>query len=202
MNRLSATLLFLLAAPFTLAQTSGNATPVLKNLPTDTFVPGQTGNAIILRGNHIADNFGCPVGFVASRQAGLQILSANDAHHSGPALGLHLTLNHRPAPAIESIEITVYGLSPKSRILPTNWPTNQQISSSDSENDTITRTLELHRRIGSDSLTESDVWVHQFGVINWVDLTSITYTDGTTWQATENFKCRSVPSNLLLVGQN
>jgi hypothetical protein len=175
MNRLSATLLLLLAVPITFPQSS----------------------AVILRDNNLADGLGCPVGFIASRQAGLQTLSIGQSHHSGSALGLHLELDHRDTPDIESVEVTVYGFSPGSRVLPANWPDDQHTSAPGA----ISKTIELHRSTGSNSLAESDLWVRQFGVINWVDLTFITYTDGTTWQATKTFKCRSVPSNLLLIGQ-
>jgi hypothetical protein len=168
MNRLS--LFLLLAAPLTLAQAPSNT---------------------ILRTDNATANLGCPVGFIASRQAGLQIISASESHHPGPTLGLHLELDHRDTPDIESVEVTVYGLSPGSRVLPASQPTP----------DTISKTIELHRATGSNSLAESDLWVKQFGAINWVDLTFITYTDGTTWQATKSFKCRSIPSNLVLVGQ-
>jgi hypothetical protein len=179
MNRLSTTLCLLLAAPLTFAQTPGAA-----------FNQAPEQNTV-LRINNAADNLGCPVGFLASRQATGQTLAASESHHSAPALGLHLELDRRDTPAIESVEVTVYGLSPDSRVLPASQPLG----------DTISRTIELHRATGTDSLAQSDLWIHQFGVINWVDLTFITYADGTTWQATKHFKCRSVPSDLLLIGQ-
>ena len=188
MRRLSVSLLFLLAGAFTFAQTSNNLPDVSKNLPVAKLTVGQVfGN---YRG--LPPNSGCPVGFFASRQATGQIMSAGDAKQAGPAQGLHLTLNHRAQPAIDSIEITVYGygISSKARVLPAHEPSPD-----------VSKTFELRRSAGSDSLSDADVWMHNVGSLSSVDLISITYTDGATWHATENLKCRAIPSNFLLVGR-
>jgi hypothetical protein len=170
MRRLSASLLLLLAASVTLAQTSNNSSVILA-------IPAAN-----------ASN-GCPVGFAASRQADFQTMLASDRSQSGPAQGLHLMLSHLNTPAIQSVEVTVYGISPKLRALPVNAPSS----------DTISKTFELQRQTGSDSLTEADVWMHNVGSLSRVDLISIAYTDGTTWHATGSLRCRVVPSNLILV---
>ena len=169
MHRLSVSLLFILASASTIAQVS----------PT-TFT---------LRSSESA---GCPVGFFASRQANGQIMSAKDAKQNGPAQGLHLTLSHltRTPADIQSIDVTVYGTSPKARVL----PLAQQSS------DTVSKTFELRRTGDNTSLTEGDIWMHQVGSLTSVDLISVTYADGTTWHPTANLKCRAVPSNYLLVG--
>jgi hypothetical protein len=170
MRRLSVSLLFILASASTLAQVS----------PT-TFTLQSS------------DSSGCPVGFFASRQATGQIMSAKDAKQTGPVQGLHLTLSHLTStPAdIQSIEVTVYGTSPKARVL----PLAQKAS------DTVSKTFELRRTGDSASLTDADVWMHQVGSLTSVDLISVTYADGTTWHPTANLKCRAIPSNYLLVGR-
>jgi hypothetical protein len=174
----------LLSSAFTFAQTPTNPPDVSKNLPVPKFTVGQ------VLGNYrgLPSNSGCPVGFFASRQATVQIMSAADAKQAGSAQGLHLKLNHLTEPAIESIEITVYGVSSKARVLPAG-PTPEDVS----------KTFELRRTAGSDSLSDADVWMHNVGSLSSVDLISITYADGTTWHATGNLKCRAVPSNFLLV---
>jgi hypothetical protein len=172
MHRLSASLL-LLAATLAFGQTRDNP----KNLPANTSIS-------------LASNSGCPVGFSASRHAPGQIMSAGDARQPGPAQGLHLTLDNRNAPAIESIEVRIYGAAQKGPYL----PVGAQFT------DTVSKTFELRRTSGSTSLSEADVSMHLIGSLSWADLISITYTDGTTWHATENLKCRAVPSNFLLVG--
>jgi len=184
MRRLSISLLFLLAGAFTFAQTASNPPLILKNSPTT----GKAADSVILYTSR-PDNSGCPIGFFASRQATGQIMSAGDARQAGPAQGLHLVLYLLTQPTIESIEITVYGVSSKARVFPARVPS-----------DDVSKTFELRRSAGSSSLSEADVWMHNVGSLSRVDLVSIHYADGTTWNATENFKCRAVPSNFLLVG--
>jgi hypothetical protein len=184
MRRFSVSLLFLLASTFTFAQTSSNQPAVDKNFPTTE----KAADSVILYANR-PENSGCPIGFFVSRQATGQIMSAGDAKQAGPAQGLHLMLNHLTAPAIESIEITVYGVSSKARVLPAGPPPED-----------VSKTFELRRSAGSNSLSDADVWMHNVGSLSRVDLISIHYADGTTWHATENLKCRAVPSNFLLVG--
>jgi hypothetical protein len=182
MRRLSVSLL-LLAGAFTFAQTSSNPTAV-QNSPTIA----KAADSVVLYADRL-DNSGCPVGFFARRQATGQIMTAGDARQAGPAQGLHLMLDHLAAPAIDSIEITVYGVSSKARVLPAHEPSAD-----------VSKTFELRRETGSNSLSDADVWMHHVGSLTRVDLISIHYADGTAWHANENLKCRAVPSNLLLVG--
>jgi hypothetical protein len=182
MRRLSISLLLLTGA-FTFAQTSGNPPLALKNSST----AGKAADSVILYADRL-DNSGCPVGFFASRQAIGHFMSAGDAKQAGPAQGLHLMLNHLTEPAIESIEITVYGVSSKARVLPAGAPQND-----------VSKTFELTRTPDSNSLSDADVWMHNVGSLSRVDLISIRYADGTTWHATENLNCRAVPSNFLRV---
>ena len=181
MRRLSVSLL-LLTGTLTFAQTSGNPT-LLKNSPT----PDRTADPVV----HYTirpDNTGCPIGFFASRRAAGQIMSASDARQAGPGQGLHLMLNHLTGPAIDSVEITVYGVSSKARILPVAPPPED-----------FSRTFELRRSADSNTLSDADVWMQNAGSLSRADLISIHYADGTTWHTTENLKCRAVPSNFILI---
>ena len=184
MYRLSATLL-LLAGTLTFAQAPDHSAPAVVSAQS------VQASGVIALHYQIPDT-GCPIGFFANRQAATNLVTVDrDAsRNDGPKQGLHLILNHLNGPAIQSIEVTVYGTSLKLRALPVAPPSD----------DLISKTFELHRTTGSDSLSEADVWMHQVGSLRWADLISITYTDGTTWHAMPNLKCRAVPSNYLLVG--
>jgi len=181
MRHLSASLVFLISAS-ALAQT-----------PAQQPVATKTGDSIVLYANRL-DNSGCPVGFAANRQGMAVALTAAEAKQPGPAQGLHLMLDHPAAPAIESIEVTVYGVAPRQGIFPAG------LQSSTQSPDTISKTFELHRKTDSSSLSEADVWMHNVGSLSRVDLIAVTYADGTAWHATESLKCRVTPSNLILVG--
>jgi hypothetical protein len=187
MYRLSASLLLLLAGTLTLAQTPG------KNSPASISTPEKTSESVIIYGQS-PDTQGCPVGFFASRQGTSQIMSASDQKQLGPAQGLHLKLSRLSTPAIKSVEVTVYGVSPRAVVLPAGSQSGSQ------PNDTISKTFELQRQAGSNSLSDADVWMHNIGSLSRADLISITYADGSTWHASEGLKCRAVPSNFVLVG--
>jgi len=187
MLRLSVSLL-LLASTFSIAQTSTNSSTTLQ---VPTFNTKQLlAQVSQTHGYRGISNFGCPVGFSASRQATGQIMSAGDAKQPGPTQALHLTLHRLSTPDIASIEVTVYGTAQKGLYLPVD---SQSTS-------TISKTFELHRVSDSTTLSEADVRMNLAGSLDWADLISITYTDGTSWHATANFQCRAVASNYLLVG--
>jgi hypothetical protein len=176
MRRVYVSLLFLTGA-LAFAQTSS------KNSPT----PDRTANPVVQYTNR-ADNTACPIGFSASRRAAGQIMSAADARQAGPGQGLHLTLNHLDAPHIDSIEITVYGVSSKASVIPAGPPPED-----------VSKTFELRRDAGAITLSDADVWMRDVGTLNRVDLISIHYADGTTWHTAENMKCRIVPSSFVLI---
>ncbi len=105
--------------------------------------------------------------------------------------GLHLTLHKlKNMPAIESIEVTVYGTSQKGLVLPVGTQST----------DTVSKTFQLRRTSDEPTLSDADVSMNLVGSLSWADLISISYADGDTWHATTEFRCRAVPSNFLLVG--
>jgi len=167
--------LFALASTAAIAQTSGSARVASGQTPTTFVIP---------RGS-----VGCPVGFYASRQGAPQVTTAAEAKKMGNAQGLHLILDHLAEPAIQSVRITVYAVPPTLRVLPLAPTTD----------DVISKTFDLTRDSGADSLREADVWMHEVGSVRSADLVSITFTDGTTWHPTGDDKCRAVPSNFVPV---
>lgn len=169
------TALFALASATAIAQTSSAARIGAGQTPTTFVVP---------RGS-----VGCPVGFYASRQGVPLVTSAAEAKRIGNAQGLHLILDHLAEPTIQSVRITVYAVPPNLRVLPIAPPTD----------DVISKTFDLTRDTGADSLREADVWMHEVGSVRWADLVSITFTDGTTWRPTGDDKCRAIPSNFVPV---
>jgi hypothetical protein len=185
MLRFSACLLFVLAGTFTLAQAPSDPSAVAK----DSLAVAKDHVTAEYYRRH-PSNFGCPVGFAANRQAPVQMMTADDVR-SGPMQGLHLTLRKlKNMPAIESIEVTVYGTSQKGLVLPVGTQST----------DTVSKTFQLRRTSDDPTLSAADVYMNLVGSLNWADLISITYADGSTWHASANLLCRAVPSNFLLVG--
>jgi hypothetical protein len=181
MHRLSVAL-FLLAATASLAQSA-----TVSGSKPDA-------SAVVLRSIPVGTD--CPIGFRANRQSTAQILSANNADKNSPALGLHLIFDHPAAPAIESIEVTVYGVSPRGRIVPTDFQ-----AAAANTRDTVSKSFLLERSANDKTLSNADVWMHQVGALRWVDLNEVRYANGASWRPSGSEKCRAVPSNVVLVGQ-
>jgi hypothetical protein len=204
MRRLAASF-FLLASAVALSQTNTQTSNPPATIKGSADTPMAATVTVLPTVPATSD---CPIGFSANRQATGQIMSANDAKQAGPAQGLHLVLNNlENTPAIESIEVKVYGTSPKPRVLPLGMQSGDtavklstDLRSGSQSSETVAKNFEFHRKTSRESLSEADVWMHKVGSLSWVDLISITYADGTTWHTTANLKCRAVPSDLLLVG--
>jgi hypothetical protein len=137
-----------------------------------------------------ATDGGCPVGLIAERRSDMMMLRTGDTRRNSSAHGLHITFDRRNQPQIESVEITVYGITSKSRILP---------AATSSSNDEVSKAFKLQRTKGSEGLQDGLVWMHKVGSLTRVELTSITYADGTTWSKSKSSQCHAVPSALLLI---
>jgi hypothetical protein len=137
----------------------------------------------------IQPSTGCPVNLFAQRQSMPAMLNAGGASKDGPSQGLHVTLTRTGNPAIESVEATLHGLSPDPRIVPV-------VTSNTGD---ITKTFHLQRNSGEPSLASFDLSMSRVGALRWVDVTSITYADGTSWQSPRASLCRAIPSPLVLV---
>jgi hypothetical protein len=177
MRRLPVSLLMLLA---TVSYASGQAEPRSQD---DAAHPLSTIFQIPSESN------GCPVGLSAERRSDTMMLRTGDTRRSEPAQGLHITFNHREGPQIESVEIAVYGATSKLRTLP----------AAVSLSDEISKTFQLQRTKGSEGLQEASIWMHKVGSLTRVELTSITYADGTTWNESKSSRCQAVPSALMLI---
>ncbi|WP_158942665.1 hypothetical protein [Granulicella sp. S190] len=184
--------LALLAGTASLAQAP--ATAQSQPDSPSAFHRGPTPSAVVLR--ELAGSVNCPVGFHANRKGPVQMFSASNGGKMSPTLGLHLTFDHKNSPAIDSIEITVYGVTPNVRAVPA-----AALTADTNKADTVSKSFSLRRNIGSDTLTDAEVWMHQVGALRWVDLNAVHYTDGAEWTSSEPAECRVFPTDLVLVGQ-
>jgi hypothetical protein len=186
MHRQSAALIFLLSGTYIFAQISN--TP--GSAPKSASASEKTGDPVVLYADR-PDNAGCPVDLFASRRSISQMMSVADARQADSAQGLHLTLSHTAGPAIEAIEVTVFGIPQKQGVFP----------ASSASSETLSKTFDLQRKADSQSLGEADIWMSHVGSFSRVDLNAVTYVDGTTWHATTGLKCSVLPSNVVLVGR-
>lgn len=59
--------------------------------------------------------------------------------------------------------------------------------------------LQFNSRDGS---SVAEMWLPGFGPVRWLDLNSITYTDGSTWKPAKGDKCTVTPDPFMLVGSD
>ena len=130
----------------------------------------------------------CPIGLSAQRTASLQILNASASRTPRVGQGLHLFFTPEAGSALRSVDLIVHGFDNHGRVLPMT-----------DTNGALTKHFHFDAVSGS-PLTTSDLWVERAGSLTSVELTKITYADGSTWQHSADSSCRAVPG-LTLVSQ-
>lgn len=136
----------------------------------------------------------CPVSLSVQQRSPTEVVRAND--QAPEPLAQHLEIALRPHPdvkTIDSIEIRVRGVGSKPQLLPLGSP------SDDHRADDLQQTFRLGRVAGTPTLSHSDIRVPGINAVRWVELLSVTYTDGNTWRSAAGLSCRSEPNRLLLV---
>ena len=125
----------------------------------------------------------CPVGFSVDRKPDGAVIWTNSPHLRQPH-GQGLDLNFaKPATQIVSADIVVHGYLPTTHIIPATPSLPAE----------ATETFHLAASDGQPLLHPS-VWTQHMVVVSWVDLTSIDFADGTTWQSSTPRQCSAAPS--------
>ena len=142
--------------------------------------PGKT-NFLVVTGQN------CPVGLSASHYPqGLTMRDATDAHAGQQ--GLRVTFAPVGPKGIVAAKITLHGLSGSNLV-----PAGQTAGPDATEDLSITPSLgEQHR-------FQSIVYAQKLTALQWVEVTSLTFADGSHWQASANSTCRVAPSLYRLV---
>jgi len=179
MRRFSVSLLLLLASACTFGQQVRHSSPGPEAVhPIATTFQSNVSSAE-----------GCPVGLFVDRRFDFVARLAGDGHESGPAQGLHVSLNHLST-RIESAEITVYGVTSRASVVPVGGVASNEVS----------KTFLVHPEGASKGSQEVTVWMRDVGALTRVELKSLTYVDGSGWTESEGSRCRAVPSLFVLVG--
>jgi hypothetical protein len=132
----------------------------------------------------------CPVQFIAQRQSIATIRSAGDERsHDLSSEALHVAIKHYGGPSVLSLEATLHAVPSDPRILP--------IGADPSD---LTKTFQIQLAPGKNDLTSFDVSMPGVGSLRWLDVTSIAYSNGTSWYASSKSECRAIPSSFVLLG--
>jgi hypothetical protein len=145
------------------------------------------GSMIVLAG--APDSAGCPVGFSAERRSTTEVRYAKDGKQlRGQGLELKFDSPTEPKKILKA-NVTVRGVTGAARVMPTG---------SDSADD-VAEIFQLGVAAGEDSLRHSSIWTQRVATVRWVDLTEVSYADGSAWHASQGVRCRVEPSKFLLV---
>lgn len=150
--------------------------------------PGLTGAQVRLQRPQLGLAVtGCPVFLSASQRALPQQVETGTPATVRPAQGLTVTMTGLRALRIKSAEVVAHALSPRNRAVLT-------LNADDAD---ITRPFHLEAKDGGGF--SSDLWMDGVTSIRWIEVKSITYSNGTVWHESETQRCSVRPNPFVLV---
>jgi len=135
----------------------------------------------------------CPVSVQARQAASWNRMEVGNDHPKGPAQRLHLTLVNPKPKQITGATVTVRGLTPKTRVTLTPMAV-------DSAPSDAAKTLNVTFPDGTGKEVSADLWVPGLSAANSIDLTSVTYADGSTWKLAAGHTCHATIDGFMLIG--
>jgi hypothetical protein len=142
----------------------------------------------------------CPIGLQARRAAGLPV-----AMNAGPSSGkspkdsgasiqkIQLTMTNLLPHEIVSAQFVVHGYSNKARAM--------NLANSSSKPD-LAKTVNLVLDVKGNSEASSDLLLSRFTAVTSLDLKSITYAGGNTWNTPSAEACSITPGAIMLVASS
>jgi hypothetical protein len=103
---------------------------------------------------------------------------------------IQLTMTNPSPKEIVSAQITVHGFSDKWRAIPLAGATDSP---------DLTKRVNVVLNVKGNNHASSDLSLDRFTSVAYVDLNSLTYADGATWQASSPGACSVTPNPFMLV---
>jgi len=133
---------------------------------------------------------GCPVSLRAQYRADGGLLNVEKSRPDWPAQMLHLILTNPDSGRIVSARVRVHGLSGKGRVTQTVSGQNEPDAAA---------TLDVQLAQGPDREASGDLRAPGIATILSVELTSVTYADGSTRSFSGPETCRVAPDKKMLI---
>jgi len=133
----------------------------------------------------------CPVGLHAKQNSGGDILAISGAHPKGVGQSIRLILTNPDSRRIVGASVTVRGLTGKSRVIET--------LSSPAVSDAA-KSIDVTFTGSHGNEISADLWVPGMSSVQAIDLSSVTYSDGSTWKLVTGNLCHAVPDPIMLIG--
>jgi hypothetical protein len=103
---------------------------------------------------------------------------------------IQLTMTNPSPKEIASAQITVYGFSEKWRAVPL---------ADAKDTPDLRKRVDLVLKVKGNDHASSDLSLHRFTSVAYVDLDSLTYADGSIWKASSPAACSVTPDSFMLV---
>jgi len=159
------------------------------------MLPAQSGGQQAAVNKTAADTIriysGCPVSMRAQHLADGELIKAGKAKPQGIGQRLHLTLIAPDSRRIAKATLMIRGLSPKGRVT--------QAAGAGAADATTTVTVGF--TAGADRHDVADIRVPGMSAVQSIEVDSIVYADGSTWQLTGGQACRVTPDAFMPVTQ-
>jgi hypothetical protein len=142
----------------------------------------------------IPGSINCPVDISAKRGLGpgqMQRGLDNGKQDPGPSQNLHLTLTNPTYSEIVGVRITAYGLNSKGQFAPANLESNDSSS--------IQTTIDLKLKVDPKAVAFADIALAGFTSVTQLQIDSIQYAGGATWQPSTKQTCHVVPDGFMLI---
>ena len=134
----------------------------------------------------------CPVGMAVDRSGLFAKREVAGTPVPGPnpvvEQRLRLDLTNRNPARITGAQITIHGLSQKTRYL--------ELSTAEAD---LAKQIPLSLDLKGNGQSSSVLWLTRFAAITRVDLNSVTYADGSAWHEPSPAACSVAPSPLVRV---
>lgn len=142
----------------------------------------------------IPGSVNCPVDISAKRGLGpgqMQRSLDNGQQDPGPSQALQLTLNNTSYSEIVGVRVTAYGLNAKGQLTPANAESN--------DSSAIEKTVDLKLKVNPKSTRSVELALNGFTAVTYLNVDSIRYAGGSTWQPSALHACHIVPDGTMLI---
>ena len=142
----------------------------------------------------VARSTDCPVEIRAQKDIGavqLQQVPAKEQQNLAPSQNLHLTLTNSTYSEILGVRVTAYGLNAKGQVTPARAAANAPPA--------IQKTFDLKLKVDPKSMGSVDLVLTGFSSVTFLNVDSIRYAGGSTWQPSAQRTCHVVPDATMLI---
>lgn len=140
-------------------------------------------------------NSTCPVDFSAQkgiRAAQMQRVPDKAQADQDPSQPIQLTLNNSTYSKIVGVRVTAYGLNAKGQITPADAEANTSSA--------MQKSFDLKLSVDPKSTGSVDLVLSGFTAVSYLNVDSIRYAGGSTWQPSAQQICHVVPNGFMLIG--